>query len=203
MRKIKFVLIVVIYLIIVMNNKFVYSSFADYTDEDAARDTEKLIEEHDTNFDNDKSSNNYLKSLNIDKGKLSPTFDKQITNYNLAIENDIEEIVVSANTEDDKANVNGVGKISIKEKKQCSIEVTAESGTVRTYFINIIRPDENYINSTLAQEDENIVTETTEENITIETDGIDNKKNITSIISIVIGILVIIIIFIIFRKNRK
>ena len=200
MKKIQIILIIVCYLFIIINN-YVYGGFADYTDEDASRDTEKLIEEHNTNFDIDKSGNNYLKSLDIDKGELSPTFDKQITNYNLAIANDIEEIIISANTEDDKANINGIGKINIKEKKQLNIEVTAESGTVRTYFINIIRPNENYTNNTINQEDEKLETEMTEAYTPTKTDEItetdkSNNKSFAILISAVIGILVIIIILV-------
>ena len=205
MRRIKFGLVVLIYLIIVINNNFVHGSFADYTDEDAASDTQKLIEEHNASFNTDKSGNNYLKSLSIDKGELSPAFDKQITNYNLAVANDVEEIVISANTEDNKANINGAGKINIKEKKQLNIEVTAESGTVRSYFINIIRPDEENKNNSLNQEDEKIDTEiaegknVTEKEQTVEPNNTDNKGSL-GYIGVLVGILVIIIIIIILKK---
>ncbi len=204
MKRTKIVLLSIIFLVIVISNN-VYGSFADYTDEDAASDTEKLIEEHNANFDTNKSSNNYLKSLSIDKGELSPAFDKQINNYNLSVTNDIEEIVISANTEDNKANINGAGKINIKEKKQLNIEVTAESGTVRSYFINIIRPDEENKNNSLNQEDEKIDTEiaegknVTEKEQTVEPNNTDNKGSL-GYIGVLVGILVIIIIIIILKK---
>lgn len=203
MKKIVRVLVVLIYLLIVTNN-CAYSSFADYSDEDAARNTEELIEEHNKNYNYNKSSNNYLKSLDINQGKLSPNFDKQILNYNIVLSNEIENIIISAHSEDDNAIINGTGTIDIKEKKQCIIEVTAESGTVRTYFINIVRPGETPQNDTLNQEeiDKDIV----ENDIPVVESNNSEKKNNKSYIVLtsiaIAGIIIIIILsMLIIRKK--
>ena len=203
MKKTKIVLLSIIFLIFIISNN-VYGSFADYTDEDATKDTEKLIEEYNKNHNYNKSSNNYLKSLEIEEGELSPGFDKQILNYNLVLSNDIEKIKISACSEDDNANINGIGTINIREENQCKIEVTSESGTVRTYFINIIRPGETPPNDTLNQEE--IDNDMIENDIsTVESNNLEKQDNknyiiITSIIIAVILIISILVILII-RKQ--
>ena len=123
-------------------NNIVYGSFADYTDEDAERDAQKMIEEHNHNFDSKKSENNYLSKLSVTGGILSPNFDRQTLDYSLKIENNINEIDIVAVADDKQAKVNGSGKIDISNTSECKVEVIADSGTVRTYNIKIIKDGE-------------------------------------------------------------
>ena len=144
--------IVIIFIIFFMNN-IVYGSFADYTDEDAERDAQKLIEEHNHEFDIKKSANNYLSKLSVIGGRLSPDFDRQTLDYSLKIEKNINEIDIVAETDDKQAKVNGSGKIDISNISECKVEVIADSGTVRTYNIKIIKDEED--NQNVSTEDTN------------------------------------------------
>lgn len=146
---------IIIMIIIVFMNNIVYGSFADYTDEDAERDTQELIEEHNHDFDSKKSENNYLSRLNITGGTLSPNFERQTLNYSLKIESNINEIDVVAEAEDKNAKINGNGKIDISNIEECKIEVIADSGTVRTYIIKIIKDGENNNNTSIDEANNN------------------------------------------------
>lgn len=83
------------------------------------------------------SSNNYLKSLNINVGTLSPNFDRENLEYTAQ---DIvgDEIEVTAEAEDERATVSGTGNIAlINGENTINITVTAENLSVRTYKIYI------------------------------------------------------------------
>ena len=60
-----FITIYLMLFILCFTNNYVYASMADYTDEDAEKDTQRMIQEHKENFDSTKSDNNYLKELTI------------------------------------------------------------------------------------------------------------------------------------------
>ena len=82
-----------------------------------------------------KSSNNYLKNLQVSIGTLSPEFYRET--YEYKIDNIIEdEIEVLAEAEDEKAVVNGAGTIALQsEENRINIEVIAENEQARTYTI--------------------------------------------------------------------
>lgn len=83
------------------------------------------------------SSNNYLKSLNINVGTLSPNFDRENLEYTAQ---DIvgDEIEITAEAEDERATVSGTGNIALIEgENTINITVTAENLSVRTYKIYI------------------------------------------------------------------
>ncbi|MDP4183484.1 MAG: S-layer homology domain-containing protein, partial [Bacillota bacterium] len=96
------------------------------------------------------SSNAKISSLKIDKGTLSPAFDKNTALYDLTIDNEVKEIRLSLSTDDSKASliVDGVSKansvvnypVSVPvEKTRLEIKVKAENGDIKTYIINIKR----------------------------------------------------------------
>ena len=97
---------------------------------------------------NIKSSNNYLKSLEVNIGTLSPEFYRET--YEYTIDNIIEdEIQVTAEAEDEKAIVNGIGTIAlIGGENRINIEVIAENEQARTYTI-IVNKLEEIIDSDL------------------------------------------------------
>lgn len=143
-KTIKYIIIILIAIVgfNIINSYNVYASFADYSDEDARNETEKLIQEQKQNFDTLKSNNNYLKDLEVKGYKISPRFDKQILNYTLNTKKRVKEITIKATADDEKAKINGIGKIKIdSNQKECRVEVTAESGTVRTYIIKLTDDD--------------------------------------------------------------
>lgn len=143
MKRIKLVLILITFIMMFFTDKFAYASMADYTDEDAERDAQKMIEEHKENFDSTKSENNYLKELTVKGRNIIPNFDKQFLDYSVKIDDNVKEIDISAIPEDNRATVKGSGKVDISKTSECRIEVIAESGTTRTYFIKVVKENES------------------------------------------------------------
>ena len=212
-----FMTIFLMLLILLFTNKCAYASMADYTDEDAEKDTQQMIQEYKEHFDSNKSDNNYLKDLIITDGVISPNFDRQILEYTINVGTNIKEIEIKANPEDTKATVKGTGKVDISNTSECKIEVVAESGTTRTYHIKIIKQNDNQKEENIIQEDNNdnsILLENNINNIAI----VDNNEIVNNEISnneqnniikkhipIALGITIVvcILIFIIKLSNKK
>lgn len=174
MKKIKFIIMIMIFSIVFSNN-YIYASFADYSDEDAEKETNNLIQQHEEQFDSEKSDNNYLKELKITGGTLSPNFDRQTLEYTFKVENETNKINITAISEDSSAKVNGAGEIEILEVSECKIEVIAESGTTRTYFIKIIKQNEEIKEQ---NNTENEISENeTKENEIIENTAVNTNTN--------------------------
>lgn len=84
------------------------------------------------------SKNNYLSSLKVKDYKISPTFNKNTSNYTLTVENDVKSITISGSKEDSTSSVTGLGKHSLKEgTNKIKIVVTAQNGDSRTYTLNV------------------------------------------------------------------
>lgn len=85
------------------------------------------------------SKNNYLASLTVDKGALTPTFNKDTLEYTVELEPETKTITIKGEKEDKKATVTGFGEKELEEgSNRIEIKVTAENGNVRTYVINVI-----------------------------------------------------------------
>ena len=92
-----------------------------------------------------RSSNNYLKELNITNTKID--FRKNTTEYSLVVPNNVNEVTVTANVEDLKSKLTGTGKYKLKEGANTIIvEVKAENETIRKYTIQITRISDNVNN---------------------------------------------------------
>lgn len=95
----------------------------------------------------EKSSNNYLESLSVSEGKLTPSFDRATTEYTVEFPDDFDwkklnSINISAKKEHDKASISGTGETSLNDgDNTLEIKVTAENGSVRTYTIKIKKPE--------------------------------------------------------------
>ena len=90
-----------------------------------------------TNNENATSSNNYLKSLKVNVGTITPEFDREILEYTI---NDVDEndIEIIGEAEDERAIISGTGTIALTEGENIiNITVTAESLAVRTYKLII------------------------------------------------------------------
>ena len=84
------------------------------------------------------SSNNYLSSLEVEGYRINPSFNKNTTNYELKIEDDISEINVKAKAEDENATITGDGKQTIKDgQNKIEIVVISENGEEKTYNISV------------------------------------------------------------------
>lgn len=89
----------------------------------------------------DESNNKNLKSLTISGDyKLTPAFNKDVTEYSLNVASDIDSIDIKAVAEDDNAKVtiSGNDKLLMGENT-VEVKVTAEDGTTRTYKINVTK----------------------------------------------------------------
>ena len=89
-----------------------------------------------------KSSDNYLQSLVINSAhELSIPFDKNITNYNITVPNDVTNLDFTATKNDSKAEVTITGDETLSTEKVniIQIKVEAEDGSVRIYTLNVTR----------------------------------------------------------------
>ena len=85
-----------------------------------------------------RSSNNFLKSLSISNANIN--FDKNTNIYNLSVKNDIETIEISAQADDSKSVITGLGTFKLKEgNNEIKINVKAENGSTNTYTLNVKR----------------------------------------------------------------
>jgi len=82
----------------------------------------------------------HLRSLDTDRGTLTPAFHTATTHYTLTVDGDVEEITLTAEPNDPYATLSGTGthKLHIGENP-FHITVTAEDGTTNTYTITVTR----------------------------------------------------------------
>ena len=107
-------------------------------------------EDDEKEIDPDKASNSYLKSLSIEGVKLSPAFNKEKMEYSAVVPGDKEKIVIKGEVEDEKATVEGLGEVELKEGiNKIEIKVTAENGEERKYILTITRKEKNPIEVTI------------------------------------------------------
>ena len=89
-----------------------------------------------------KSTNNFLKQLQINVEGLNPVFNKNTLTYNLVVPEDIAAINVTAVAEDTSAKVSVSGNTTlVVGANKITIKVTAESGAVRNYTINVTKTE--------------------------------------------------------------
>ncbi len=89
-----------------------------------------------------KSSDNTLKSLIINSShEISPTFNKNISSYNVTVPYSVDKLDLSYVTNNSKAVVTITGNRNFKvgEVNVVEIDITAEDGSVRTYILNVTR----------------------------------------------------------------
>lgn len=82
------------------------------------------------------SSNNYLKSLEIDGYEI--TFDRDTNEYKITVKGDVSSLDIKAIPEDNRARVEITGNEKFKKGNNVvTITVTAEDGSTREYKINV------------------------------------------------------------------
>ena len=142
-----------------------------------------------------KSDNNYLQEIILSSGSLY--FNKDVLYYEVTVLNEVNELEVTAKTEDSKANVkgNGIYKLEVGNNL-IKLYATAENGNVKEYTINVLRKesvnDDNFL--------EDSATEKTEK------DNNSNKKVIylSKYLEVLFGLVVLIVSFGIYIiKKRK
>lgn len=97
----------------------------------------------------EESNNKNLKALSISgEYKLTPEFDKDITEYNMTVGEDVDSLDIKATAEDSSAKVEISGNDKLLTGENViEIKVTAEDGTVRTYKINVTKGEETLVPS--------------------------------------------------------
>lgn len=96
------------------------------------------------------SSDNTLSNLSVSGYTISPSFNKNNTNYSVSIPNEATEVIVKATTNDSKAKVEITGNTNLKVGvNTVSVKVTAEDGSVKTYTIEVTRKEKDTITPTL------------------------------------------------------
>ena len=98
----------------------------------------------------EKSEVNTLKSLTVDGYDLEPEFSEDTLEYNLKLPSTVEKIKISAQKKDNYSTVEGDGEVTVEEGvNRFEINVTSETGQVRTYVLNVDVEDQNPIKVTI------------------------------------------------------
>ncbi len=124
------------------------------------------------------SDNANLKSLKISPGTLSPEFDKNTTEYTADLNYDEEKLIVSAQPEDENADVTIEGNESLSVgANKIIVKVKAESGDIKQYIVEAVRKqNENNETDEINDKEE---ANNNNESETAEYNSIEN--NVTSI----------------------
>ena len=89
--------------------------------------------------DEKKSSDASLKSLSIENISISPDFKSDVFEYKAEAEAGTDKVKINAVANDSKANVSGIGEVSVSDgANKLEVIVAAEDGTTKTYVINVI-----------------------------------------------------------------
>ena len=88
----------------------------------------------------DGSPNNKLGGLGVAGFALTPTFQRDILQYDLIVDASVADIIVEAAALDSSATIAGAGPVNLQSGiNTIPVNVTAGNGTVRTYVINVVR----------------------------------------------------------------
>ena len=198
MKKIKFLVIFMAIMTMTLSG-FAFAGMADWDDKSADEESKNLLQEQEKEHSEmeNKSSNNYLESLKVEGHEF--TFNKQTINYDIG---EVEEktINIEAILEDEKATVNGVGKVELKEgENDIRVDVISESGTTRTYHVKAVYKSNNKtedVNSNVITNNEvNAETKINDE------EQIKEDNNILILVGIVA--VIIIIVFLAIKQKKR
>ena len=135
-----------------LNNNFDIGAMV-ITAKDNISNTNEKMTLKDITFQNDKSNNAEENSFKVSLTISGIPFNFSEDNTNYQLETTETSVTISATAKDSKATVTGdIGTKNLNYGgNNFSIKVTSESGDVKTYTINITRPDnrskENYLTS--------------------------------------------------------
>ena len=121
------------------------SSSSSPSSKDDADDESKITSEG-SKSETNKSRNNYLSSLKVSDGTLSPEFNRDITSYTINFDDEntiknLDKIKITATADDKTAKVTGTGEKALVEGENTfKINVKSESGSTRTYVIKVTKP---------------------------------------------------------------
>ncbi len=143
----------------------------------------------------EKSNNNYLKSLEIENYKID--FKKEKKKYSITVEEEVNQVQVTATPEDEKATYKILGAEDIRgNDKKIEIVVTAENGETTNYIIEVKNTKNDL------EENETIV-KTKKEDKKKTWKPTEKEKQAILIGGSAIAIILLIVFIINFRGNRK
>lgn len=91
-----------------------------------------------TNTNSTKSNDASLKKLEIEGVKLDPDFKSNVLEYKALVEAGTEKVKINAVANHDKANISGIGEISVSDgMNQLEVIVAAEDGSTKKYIVNL------------------------------------------------------------------
>ena len=173
--------------------------FAEYDDETAEEEYQEQIQQQEQQLSEtvNKSTDNFLEDLQVEGYNITPQFDKQTLQYTIEEKIKTDSINIIAKSSDEKATISGAGVIKLIDgQNEYRVDVTAESGTVRTYIIKL-KQDESNI-----QDEKNEVTEENVTSVIEENDNTQNNNFLYIILVIIVIIAIIIAVFLIINKNK-
>lgn len=210
----KLVIIINVFIIALITTvNLSWASYADFDDAAAKKETEKLIQEQEKTEQEkveqkttEKSSNNYLATLSVDDYRIVPEFDKEKEDFKIEENIKNDKIKINAKAEDEKATVKGAGTVELKKgENKIKIDVTAENGNTRSYYIIADFGEEETENAAVTEK--NNANELENTNVTYEKKNNaeqTNKNNDSNSIMIwVIAIVSVIVIFIVIKSFSK
>lgn len=104
------------------------------------------------------SKNANLKSLGVENYSISPGFSKDVFEYSLEVENDVEKVNIVGAVEDSTARVSGLGEVELTEgTNKIEVVVTAQKGNTNKYTLTITRKELDPINVKIDDLDYTIV----------------------------------------------
>ena len=117
--------------------RYVASSYLTTT-----KPVEEKPDEQPTTPEVTKSSNTNLKALATNIKGLTPEFSKDVKEYTLTVDADVENIVVTALAEEEKSKVEITGNEGLKVGENLiKVTVTAEDGTTTIYEIKVTKTE--------------------------------------------------------------
>ncbi len=90
--------------------------------------------------DSNQSPNNRLSSMSVDGFSLSPSFNRDVMEYNITVGSSVTSIYVRAAALDSTATITGTGNIQLQTgNTDITVQIKAQNGTVCQYIIHVIR----------------------------------------------------------------
>ncbi len=104
------------------------------------------------------SKNNNLKNLFVEGFDITPTFSKDVLEYEVIVPENTKTINIQTEKEDSRSKVSGDGEHELSPgDNKFNIVVISESGSDKTYILNVIVKDANPIVIKLNDEDYTVV----------------------------------------------
>ncbi|HHU03522.1 MAG TPA: hypothetical protein GXZ81_00695 [Fastidiosipila sp.] len=90
-----------------------------------------------------RSRNNWLKSISVSSGVLKPAFDPEVSNYTVSVAQGVSNFVVNASTYHSAAKIQGNGTYGLNlGENTIQVQAISERGDVRNYYIKVTRADD-------------------------------------------------------------